>query len=226
MMSFMKTKLLGMLLVSALLLTVGSAQAAAGRPTDMPPNRERGVMLQVGLGVSDCTDNWCLSWSHGEIGPLLGVPVVAMFRINQHVAAGVHGAFLFGNGKEDSLDLAWHIAVGAEVRGYLPYKIIDPWMGLTLGFARSMVMGENGNSTFNGWQNGFMLGFGFGADIYVLPKVAVGASFYLYKPWYDEYCLRDEESNSTECVSLSDRMKNDVGIVWTVTANVTFFFKL
>jgi opacity protein-like surface antigen len=230
-------KLITSVSLMALLLTCAASPAAAqvppggvGGPGAGAPvapakaGRDKGLMLRLGFGVDGCTDTWC-----DHVDPMVNLRVVALYRIMKYVAAGLHMAFLFGDPDNNFADRVWNLFIGAEGRGIFPYKQFDFWVALSLGYNRTMgaleVCGFGVCVDGQSWSNAFALGFGFGADYYLTKNIALGLSFYLYKPWPDEYC---EDSNRTNkvCNELSQNDLDDIGIIWSINAVFTYFLPM
>ena len=193
--------------------------AAPGAPG--MASRDQGLMLRLGGGVDGCTDDWC-----DHIDPMVGLRLVALYRIMKYVAAGLHTAFLFGDPDSNYADRAWNLYIGAEGRGIYPYKQFELWGAFSLGYSRFMAtreecaMGVCGDGQW--WMNAFAVGFGFGADYYFTRSIAAGLSFYLYKPWPDQLCT-DTSISDTDCNDMSKDDLDDIGIIWSISAVVTLF---
>ncbi len=203
----------------------GVGGAGAGAPAaPAATGRDKGLMLRAGIGLDGCTDDWC-----DEIDPMVGLRFVALYRVMKHLAVGLHLAFLFGDPDNNLADRAWNLFIGGEGRGIFPYKQFEFWGAASLGYSRFMAYQEvcfggvcgDGNM----WMNAFTLGFGFGGDYYLTKNIAVGLSFYLYKPWPDESCS-DTSSSDTTCYELSKDDQDDIGIIWSFNAMFTYFLPL
>ncbi len=195
----------------------GPKGAVAGK------ERDRGLMLRVGIGLDGCTDDWC-----DHIDPSVALRTVALYRVMKYFAAGMHVAFLFGNPDSSYADRALSLFVGAEGRGIFPWRRLDAWVSLALGYNRSMLAGEVctliGCVDYSGWDDAIALGFGTGADFFITRSIAVGAGFYMYKPWPRRGCT--EVDGDTSCREPSADDMDRVGVIWSITAMFTYFFPL
>ncbi len=206
--------------------TAGAPAAAApAAATPARSGRDKGLMLRVGIGVDGCTDDFC-----DDIDPMVAVRLVVLYRLLKYVAAGVHTAFLFGDPDTGLADRAWNLFLGVEGRGILPYKQFDFWLGLALGFNRTMLGGDQfipGFGVVDGryWQNAFGLGFGFGGDYFITKNIGVGLNFYMYKAFPQRACF-DTDVSDTDCGDLSESVKDDIGIIWSVNAMFTYYLPL
>jgi len=201
----------------------GTGAPAAGAPVQA--GRSNGLMLRLGIGLDGCTDDWC-----DDVDPSASVRLVALYRIMKYVAAGVHMAFLFGEPEVSSVDMVWNLFLGAEARGIFPYKQIDLWTGLALGWNRTMISGEIclpllGCAEGKTWANAVALGFGFGGDYYITKNIAVGLTFYLYKPWPQVGCGEFDNADS-DCDDLTDEDKRRIGIIWSVNAMFIYYLPM
>jgi hypothetical protein len=200
----------------------GGGPPAGGQAAPAPaPLREKGLAVSLGFGVDGCTEDFCK-----DVDPMVFLRLQALYRFMKYAAAGLHFAQTFQNPDEggDEIDALWFMMVGAEIRGIFPYKNIDGWMGLTLGFGRWQVDGSTQGQDFKAWMNGFTLGWGFGADYYFTEHVAVGLNFYLYKPFFEEMCSDPAIMGGDECYDLSDDAKDEIGIWWTLGLAATYHF--
>jgi opacity protein-like surface antigen len=215
------------LLLLALSLLAPTVAAAQGFPPAKPfvgeGGRDTGIMLRLGLGVTGCTDDAC-----DHVDPGLNLRLEALYRLKKYVAVGLHFNFSLFDAENVVGDQAGHLFLGVEGRGILPLKFVDLWTGLTMGWSRTMIWGSD---TYLGqevdyryWSDGFALGWGLGADFYITRSWAVGLSFWLYKPWYDDGCGWDSATEDSRCDELSEAQKDNIGIVWAFGANATYYF--
>lgn len=213
--------------VAALVCTSLPSHAAAQGPVAAAKqtDRKQGLMLRLGLGVDHCTDDWC-----DDIDPSASVRLVVGYRFLKYVAVGVHTAFLFGDPDNGVADFAWNVFLGVEGRGIFPYKRFDFWVSVALGWNRTMLNGDQfvpGQGVVDGryWMNAFALGFGFGADFFITKNIAVGLTFYLYKPWPDKGCY-DTDVSDRDCIDLSNDVEDDIGLIWSINAMFTYYLPL
>ena len=145
-----------------------------------------------------------------------------------YLAAGLHMGFLFQDPDYDEfwfndtdVDTLWTYILGAEARGILPFKQVDFWMGIVMGYSRWMVDGDWGGDEFDAWMNGFVFGWGFGADYYLFPSIALGLTFYLYKPIYDKLCY-ESDRHDDDCDELTSRQEDNIGVWWSFGFTFTY----
>lgn len=212
--------------------TLGVKTAEARRRQRTPPvhRRDRGMMLNMDLGINGCTDRLC-----HDILPMLNLRFSAVFRFERYFGAGMHMGFLFGHPKDNrrrylvdfderaTFDSFWLLVIAPEFRLFLPHGNWDFWGALVPGFARWMGEAYYGpRDWFDASMNGFVMGWGFGADYYVHPMIALGATAYFYHPHFDELCLK--EGRVKACYDMSKWDRHDIGMWWSVGFRFTLFF--
>jgi len=190
--------------------------------------RFQSMMFQLGFGADGCTDHWC-----DHVDPLVFLRMNVGYRFLKYMEAGLHVGLFFGHPDAPAgrdVDMDWNVFVGPEVRGVLPLDRIagfpiDLWAGMTLGWDRFM---ESGKQFIGPWwvdydarSDGFALGWGFGADYVLANRVGLGLGFWFYKPWFNDICV--EARGSTDC---DDVDNDDIGVIWTVGFQVTYYLAL
>ncbi len=217
-----KTSFLALAVLAMLVLLPVRSAEAQNAP------RSRGLDFTLGLGVAGCTDAYCAGFD-----PSAQVRLEILYRPLRYMAVGAHLGWQFVDPDRNQpswVDWGWSMLLGPEIRGILPVGPLEAWMGLTLGFMRQQIDMENQSAADidRAWSNGFGLGFGFGTQYFVHPKVALGLDFWLYKGFFDEACTYENDGDPREqlCGSLSRHEKAAIGVVFTFGAVVTFFLPL
>lgn len=198
--------------------------AAGGKQPDRsPPARENrksratGLSLRADLGVDGCTRKHC-----HNADPFLYLRMQMLFRVSRYAAAGLHTTFLF-NYPNDPPDMNtttfWAMILGVEARGILPTGRNDMWVGVVAGYHRWQWDGKFSGEKTSSWFNAFALGWGFGADHYVNPRLGIGFSFYMYKPWPRKMCTGN---GGKECPRLTGQDKDEIGVWWSVGFSTTY----
>jgi hypothetical protein len=215
-----------------------AAPPAAAPPATPPPaaapkpkvaERIKGLLIIGGFGVDGCTDNFC-DPGGGALSqdPLVYIRVQALYRFLKYIAAGLHIAFPFSyaDNEPSGYDVTfWNVMLGAEVRGIFPWRKLDFWTGLVFGYWRWQGDGENGQS-LSSWFDTFALGWGFGADYYITPRIGLGLTFYLYKPFPDQMCDDPAMPGADKCNDLTSDAKDDIGIWWSLGFAFTYFLPM
>lgn len=214
-----------------LFCSLSEAQARRYRPEK---SREQGFMFKFGFPmVAGCTDFLC-----HEIDPIISFRTGVYFRFMHYLAVGFHLTPMFGLPKKDNVhplvydpertvqyDIFWNFVIGPEFRYIFPLKQWDFWAGVLLGFARWGAVGEQVEPTpepdWEGWMNGFVIGWGLGADYYITKNFAIGADFYIYVPAFDHACTDD--GTTRICGDMTKMQRYDVGFWWSIGLLATFF---
>jgi hypothetical protein len=192
------------------------------------PQRNRGLDITLGLGMAGCTDLGCAGFDMSA-----HVRMQLLYRVVRYFAVGAHMGFQFLSPDRNSerwVDLGWSTVIGPEVRGILPVGPLEAWLGFTTGYMRIQVDQENDDQNHYDveWANGFALGFGFGAQYFVHRRVAIGLDFWLYKGFFNEACVLENDLNGSveTCTELDDDGRAGIGVVFTFGLNVTFFIPM
>jgi hypothetical protein len=197
---------------------------ASGGPRVWPPHRdrERGLVLNGGFGVSGCNDNIC-----DNFDPLVYFRIQGLFRVINFLAVGLHFALPFHDANSSLVDARYDVFLGPEIRGILPLWRFEFWTAISLGWFRAQADGEGciGAWCAEGsiYSDGFGFGWGFGIQFYITKAIAAGLAFWIYKPYLVEGCT-DIEGYDTECDDIDNQ--DDVGITWTFGATFTYFIPL
>jgi hypothetical protein len=209
--------------------------ASAHHTKNAKRSRVGGFLLKGGLGVNGCSDRMC-----HDMFPLLHLRFGAYYRIIKYFGLGIHMAFLFNHPDDENradavfmpddahFDTFWKLVIGPEFRGIFPPGQWDFWLSLVLGYAKWGGDGEvphpsgPGIADYNAWMHGFVLGWGVGFDYFIHKNMAVGADFYLYQSWFNDYC--DEILGTTDCRDLSDWDRYDIGLWWSIGFVFTAWF--
>jgi len=187
-----------------------------------PPDRRRarGLMFAGSFGVDGCTDHIC-----DGMDPLVYFRMEGLYRVLKYLAVGLHFGMHFADPDGQGRDHAYDVFIGPEAWGILPLGPLDIWAGMALGWMR---MAEDGEECWagvcwsgSGWTDGFGLAWGAGGLFYVIPRLGLGADFWLYKGIFDKYCLSGDGGHSC-----SDVDNDDVGITWSVGFTAVYFLGL
>lgn len=194
----------------------------AGGSKLWPPHRlrEKGLMLGAGFGVDGCTDHAC-----DGLDAMVFFRIQALYRMFNFLAVGLHFGMPFYDPDSRSVDHAYNVFLGPEVRGILPLGPLDLWSGIGLGWIRAEKGGEVcwGGLCADGesWANGFGLAWGLGALFYLVPRVGIGLDFWLYKGFYDQEYWEAGGNRGH-----SDVDQKNVGITWMLGVTGVYFLPL
>jgi hypothetical protein len=176
-------------------------------------------MTRLGFGVNGCTDRWC-----EEVDPMVFVRLQGLYRIMEFVAAGLHANFMLQDPDEvlhPDIDRMTLMVFGAEARGIFPYKQLDAWSGLTIGYG---LAGELNGGDAESWTHGLVLGWSLGADYYVTDHLGLGLGLQIYKPFFYRRC--EDREGSSGCESLNSSEREKVGIWWVLGLDLVYHFSL
>ena len=203
--------------------TGGASAAPAAGTNFWPPNRNRarGLLFQFGFGGSGCTDDLC-----ENLDPMVYLRFQASYRLLNYLAVGLHLGIPFFDADSRSVDAAYNVFLGPEVRGILPLGPIDVWTGVAFGWFRTEGDGEVCIGGFcadgSAWADGFGFAWGLGALYFVTRRIGVGVDFWLYTPVLDRSCY--SEGGDRSCGDVDDQ--NGVGITWMVGLTAAFFLPM
>jgi len=154
-----------------------------------------------------------------------------MYRIVPYFAVGAKFAFLFHSVDATGVDTALTLIIAPELRGILPISVFSPvvdldiWTSLSFGYSREMATGTvpSKGTKISSWSDGFSLGWGIGAEYYIIKQIGLGLNFELNKPWYTDICL---EAGGTNCQDLNQASKDEIGIQWSFGIGAIFFIPI
>jgi hypothetical protein len=203
----------------------GEPGAGPGGPGSGGGERGRGLQFVAAVGMDGCTGQQC--WN---TYPLLYTRVHALFRVFKYLAAGAHLAFNFlapdfptGGARVEF----WELLVGPEVRGVVPIRRFDLWVGFAFGYYRSYRLVDSDGHEIESATNAFGLGWGLGLDYYLLEgkagRLAVGGDLWFYKPFPTRLCST-VGGNPTSC--LDRGIADQFGVTYAAGATLTWFFPL
>jgi len=215
-----------------------SADSAAD--SSSAPEIRRGLQLGGGLGVTNCTDSWCMFSD-----PLVGFNLSGLYRFSSYVAVGLHTAFLFryrGDLSEETDKLInWTLITAPEIRGILPLDLLgaslpklDIWGSFMIGYSSdfSHTSGVNEQDTsFSSTKSihALLFGWGAGVDYFVTKNLSVGGSAFVYKPIHLGECIKNTiggRSLDISCKKVSSIFRDRVGIHWWVGFTVSYLLAL
>ncbi len=205
-----------------LVLACAASRPCAAEPGEKGIERDRGVVLLASTGLNGCTGTRCQN-----LGPLLHVRVHPQFRIFRFLSAGVHLGFNFKGPLWDhggTRTELWDMLVGPEIRGILPVKQVDIWVGLAFGYLhrRRLVASEGYEHAVRVHAIG--LAWGAGVDYFIVPGwVALGGDVWFTKGWNREFCSRTGDND--EVCSTAPDVDDGTGIDIAAGVSLTVFFK-
>ena len=149
--------------------------------------KKSGIMIGVDLGVNGATGQW-----FDQADPSADLKLFGMYRIVPYFAVGAKFAFLFHSVDATGVDTALTLIIAPELRGILPISVFSPvvdldiWTSLSFGYSREMATGTvpSKGTKISSWSDGFSLGWGIGAEYYIIKQIGLGLNFELNKPWY------------------------------------------
>jgi len=195
----------------------------ANGPVSPPPPPHRPAVgsgrpgsfaLEFGFGVSGCTND-C---QDAGFEPGLAQRFSALFRLGRYFALGFHLNTMML--RHEDIDVSIAIMVGPEMRVIAPlHPKVELWGALTGGYIHHNMKGAGGTV----YAHGFGLGFGAGLQFYVIRRIAIGVSLWLYTPFFDEQCF--DTTGVEGCYDLDiDNPAQDYGLFWMVGPHATFYF--
>jgi hypothetical protein len=211
-------------------LSLGNTAAARSVRRNVLYPRERGMLFNLGLGVNGCSDRLC-----HDVSPMIDLRLAAIFRFMRYYGVGLHMGFLFGYpddthrhylsafGEASEFDEFWLLVIAPEFRLFLPRGNWDLWAGILPGYARWISHGDfhPSGDGFDAYMNGFVMGWGVGADYFLHRMFALGAAAYFYHPFFDEVCA--EVRSYEQCGDIDRWDRHDIGMWWSIGLRFTVF---
>jgi hypothetical protein len=195
----------------------------APSPASAETTRDRGVTFIPSLGLNGCTGERC-----ENLAPMLHLRMNPGFRIFRFLQTGVHVAFLFQGPLFEHADERtelWDFLVGPEVRGILPIKRLDIWLGIAFGYMHRRRLVESDDHEQRAFYHAIGLAWGGGVDAFLVPgRIALGGDIWIYRGWNREFCSTSGDSD--EICSTANNVDKGTGYSIAVGASLTFFFPI
>ena len=190
-------------------------------PSPAGATRDRGVTFIPSLGLNGCTGDRC-----ENLAPMLHLRFNPGFRVLRFLQTGIHAAFLFQGplfGHSGTRTELWDFLVGPEVRGILPVKRIDIWLGIAFGYMHRRRLIDSGGHEQRAYAHAIGLAWGAGVDAFLVPgRFALGGDVWIYRGWNREFCSTTGEND--KICSTASNVDKGTGFSIAVGASVTFFF--
>ncbi len=143
------------------------------------------VLAELGVSANGVTDDDFASGTHGiELDPLVGLSVAVMGRPLRYLSVGVtaHYGFLYARSESYEEEGAGFLGLLLGVRGHLPLRWVEPWLGLGFGYALAHFYGAGswplvGEGRGHVSLHGLGIGLDAGVGFHVADQLLIGPFF-------------------------------------------------
>ena len=224
----------GVFIAANLLLLFAAAGASAQARRPAAPGL---FFANATLGIGDCAGTLCGPGNdNASTAPLPGIGIGVYVRPIPYFAAGLelhHQWMSAEDGRSDRFsEGATDVIANLALRGILPLGIVEPWIGVGLGYAWWRYAWEKDKKVESLSIDGTNFAFSLGVDVNVAPHWSVGGMFRYALPSWGTRCKESidisdgklkRECKDVDALDAEDRAELPDSL-WYLGATVRFEF--